>query len=155
MSDPAATDVHRLSAASKRWRLAAAAAFLALLAVGAYRDTDDLFPFGPMAQYATSPNLNASINSSYILADTTAGTRERVPLNATGTDIGRAEEEGQLGRNIGDPSLQGVIARVYRELHPDRPQYTHLYLMRDTTDLENGKVVGERVTAMLAQWEVP
>jgi len=155
VSEPVATDVRRLSAASQRWRLAAAAAFLAMLAVGAHRNTDDLFPFGPMAQYATSPNLNASINSSYVLADTTAGVRVPVPLNATGTGIGRAEVEGQLARIIDDPSLLGVIARAYRELHPDRPQYTHLYLMRDTTDLENGKAVGEKVTSMLAQWEVP
>jgi hypothetical protein len=39
-------------------------------------------------------------------------------------------------------------------LHPHRPQYTHLYLMQDTTDLEDGRAVGPKVTRLLAEWEV-
>jgi hypothetical protein len=144
----------QLTKVGRTWRLAAFAAFLALLATGTYSNTDDSFPFGPMAQYSTSPDLDAEINSAYVLADTTEGDRVRVPLNATGTGIGRAEVEGQLGRIIENPELLQAIANAYAKLHPERPQYTRLYLMQDTTDLEDGKAEGPRVTRLLAQWEV-
>ena len=146
--------VQRLSPAGRAVRLGVVVAFLGGLAYGAYVDTDDMFPFGPMAQYATSPDLDASINSAYVLADTTEGTRVRVPLNATGTGIGRAEVEGQLGRIIDDPQLLQVIADAFAELHPERPQYVHLYLMRDTIDLTDGKATGPRITRQLADWAV-
>ena len=152
-ADPADGAVQRLSRTGLGWRLGVVVAFLGMLAWGAYLDTDDRFPWGPMAQYATSPDLDAEINSTYVLADTTAGERMRVPPNATGTGIGRAEVEGQLGRIVAEPELLGVIADAYRQLHPDRPQYTHLYLMRDTTDLEDGLAVG-KVTRQLAEWRV-
>lgn len=154
MHDVAPPTLRRLTRAGRSWRAAAVVAFLGMLAVGAYVDSDDRFPFGPMAQYATSPDLDASINSAYVLADTTRGERVRVPLNATGTGIGRAEVEGQLGRIIEEPELLQAIADAFAELHPERAQYTHLYLMRDTIDLEDGQAVGPRVTRQLATWEV-
>jgi hypothetical protein len=148
---PAAVPLTRVG---KTWRFGAVVIFLGLLAAGTYSNTDDSFPFGPMAQYSTSPDLDAEINSAYVLADTTDGRRVRVPLNATGTGIGRAEVEGQLGRIIENPELLQAIANAYAKLHPDRPQYTRLYLMQDTTDLEGGKAAGPPVTRQLAQWEV-
>jgi hypothetical protein len=151
---PAARPSSRLSPVGKGWRLGAVVGFLVLLALGTYSNTDDSFPFGPLAQYSTSPDLDAEINSAYVLADTTEGTRVRVPLNATGTGIGRAEVEGQLGRIIENPELLQAIANAFAKVHPHRPQYTYLYLMQDTTDLEDGKAAGPRVTRLLAEWEV-
>jgi hypothetical protein len=154
VTDPAPPATMRLTRVGRTWRLSAVLVFLALLAAGTYSNTDDSFPFGPMAQYSTSPDLDAEINSAYVLADTTDGRRVRVPLNATGTGIGRAEVEGQLGRIIENPELLQAIANAYAKVHPDRPQYTRLYLMQDTTDLEDGKAAGPRATRQLAQWEV-
>ena len=154
MNHPPPPTTIRLTGATRGWRLGAVAAFLALLAAGTYSNTDDSFPVGPLAQYSTSPDLDAEINSAYVLADKTDQTRVRVPLNATGTGIGRAEVEGQLGRIVENPGLLQAIANAYAKLHPDRPQYTHLYLMQDTTDLEDGRAVGPRVTKLLAEWAV-
>lgn len=137
------------------WRLTAAGLGLAALLHGTLRDSDDYFPFGSMAQYATAHDLDGQTRSTYIVADTESGrTDVRVPLNATGTGIGRAEVEGQLPRIIDDPSLMQVIADAYRELHPQRDQYTHLYLMRDVYQLRDGYVDSEPTTELLAEWEV-
>ncbi|NED95600.1 hypothetical protein G1H11_09775 [Phytoactinopolyspora alkaliphila] len=137
------------------WRLAVAALGLVALLHGTLRDSDDFFPFGSMAQYATGHDLNGQTRSTYILADTESGQEKvRVPLNATGTGIGRAEVEGQLGRFIEDPSLMQVIADAYRAIHPERDQYTHMYLMRDIYQLENGYVVGEPERVKLGEWKV-
>jgi hypothetical protein len=140
---------------AKAWRLALAGLGMVALLHGTLRDSDDYFPFGSMAQYATGHNLNGQTRSTYIEAETEAGgDLVRVPLNATGTGIGRAEVEGQLGRFIEDPSLMQVIADAFREIHPDRDQYTYMYLKRDVYQLRDGYVVGDPETELLAEWKV-
>lgn len=144
----------RLSRRSLGWRLVVAGLGLLALVHGTLRDSDDFFPFGSMAQYASAHDLDGTTRSTYIDADTVSGERVRVPLNATGTGIGRAEVEGQLGKFIEDPALMQVIADAYRDLHPDRDQYTHMYLMRAIYQLRDGYVVGEAERKLLAEWEV-
>ncbi|NED98938.1 hypothetical protein [Phytoactinopolyspora halotolerans] len=149
------TPRRQLSRWGAAWRLSLVVLGLAALMHGTLRDSDDFFPFGSMAQYASAHDLNGTTRSTYILADTEGGERGvRVPLNATGTGIGRAEVEGQLGDFLEDPSLMQIIADAYREIHPDRDQYTRLYLMRDVYQLRDGYVVGEPETTLLAEWEV-
>lgn len=144
-----------LSRASTIWRLVAAFAGIAALVHGTLADSDDYFPFGSMAQYATAHDLDAKVNSTYLLADTESGREKvRVPLNATGTGIGRAEVEGQLDRILADPSLLQTIADAYEAIHPDRDHYTTLYLMRDTYQLRDGYQTGPPVTVELARWTV-
>jgi hypothetical protein len=150
---PGAT--RRLSRASTAWRVAAAFAGIAALIHGTLADSDDYFPFGSMAQYATAHDLDAKVRSTYMLADTESGRqRVRVPLNATGTGIGRAEVEGQLDRLVADPSLLQTIADAYEAIHPDRDHYTALYLMRDVHQLRDGYQAGPPVTVELARWIV-
>lgn len=147
--------VHRLSRRGKAWRIGLALTGIAALAHGTLRDSDDYFPFGSMAQYASAHDLDGEVRSVYMLADTESGlSRVRVPLNATGTGIGRAEVEGQLDRILADPSLLQTIADAYRATHPDRDHYTTLYLMRDTYQLRDGYREGEPVTEELATWTV-
>jgi hypothetical protein len=147
--------IHRLSRGSRTWRVLAAFAGIAALVHGTIADSDDYFPFGSMAQYATAHDLDAKVNSTYMLADTEGGRQKvRVPLNATGTGIGRAEVEGQLDRLVADPSLLQTIADAYRAIHPDRDQYTTLYLMRDTYQLRDGYQSGPPITVELARWTV-
>ncbi|MBD0292360.1 MAG: hypothetical protein ICV70_02130 [Jiangellaceae bacterium] len=157
MSPPPASqaDVHRLSRWSTSWRVLAAAAGIAALAHGTVADSDDFFPFGSMSQYASAHELDGQVRSAYMLADTETGRKQiPVPLHATGTGIGRAEVEGQLGRLVEDPSLLQTIADAYRAIHPERDQFTVLYLMRDTYQLRDGYVTGRPVTAELARWVV-
>ena len=150
---PGAT--RRLSHPSTAWRVAAAFAGIAALIHGTLADSDDHFPFGSMAQYATAHDLDAKVRSTYMLADTESGRqRVRVPLNATGTGIGRAEVEGQLDRLVDDPSLLQTIADAYEAIHPDRDHYTALYLMRDVYQLRDGYQAGPPVTVELARWIV-
>lgn len=144
----------RLPTAAKAWRLAVAAACIGLLAAGQLADTDDYFPFGRLSQYASAHDLDGRVRSTYLLADTTAGEQVRVPLNATGVGVGRAEIEGQLGRIIDDPSLLQGIARAWAARHPDQPEYVTLYLKRDTYDLVGGVPTGDRETVELARWKV-
>ncbi|HET6729299.1 MAG TPA: hypothetical protein VFG96_07750 [Jiangellaceae bacterium] len=145
----------RLSWRGRAWRVGIALAGIAALVHGTLADSDDYFPFGSMAQYASAHDLDSQVRSVYMLADTDSG-RERVPvaLHATGTGIGRAEVEGQLGRILADPSLMQTIADAYRALHPDRDQYTTLYLMRDTYQLRDGYQAGPPATELLAEWDV-
>jgi hypothetical protein len=153
--DAAAGATRTLSRASTLWRVIAAFAGIAALIHGTLADSDDYFPFGSMAQYATAHDLDAKVRSTYVLADTESGRqRVRIPLNATGTGIGRAEVEGQLDRILADPSLLQTIADAYEAIHPDRDQYTALYLMRDTYQLRDGYQTGPPVTVELARWTV-
>lgn len=152
--EPAAVPSVRLSPVAKVSRLVAAALCLAVLIAAAVVDTDDYFPLGRLSQYATAQDRDGTVRSVYILADTTAGGRVRVPLNPTGVGIGRAEIEGQLGRVIDDRSLLQAIANAWEALHPDQPQYRTLYLMRDTYHLVAGSPSGRRATEELTRWQV-
>lgn len=144
----------RLSAISVAWRLIVVAVCLAVLTFAQLTDTDDFFPLSRLSQYALAPGRDGVVKSTYIVAVNTAGEQVRVPLNATGVGIGRAEVEGQLGRIIDDPSLLQGIANAWAELHPDQPQYERLYLKRDIFQLVDGKPAGNRETLELAVWEV-
>ena len=144
----------RLSAPSVAWRLIAVVACLVVLTVAQLIDTDDYFPLSRLSQYALAPGRDGVVKSTYILADNADGDQVRVPLNATGVGIGRAEVEGQLARIIDDPSLLQAIANAWAELHPDQPQYERLYLKRDIYQLVDGKPAGDGETIELAVWEV-
>ncbi len=148
-----ATD-QRLRPWGATWRLAVVAVALAVLVVGQVEDTNDLFPFGSLSQYATARDPDGTVRSVYVLADTTAQEQVRVPLSATGVGVGRAEIENQLGRVVADPSLLQGLADAHAGLHPDEPRYTALYLMRDTSQLSRGRPTGEVSTEELARWTV-
>lgn len=146
--------VRRLSRSSLWWRLAATAAALAVLALGQLRDTNDYFPLGSLSQYATPRDMNGTVSSVYMLADTVNGGQVRVPLNPRGVGVGRADIEAQLNRIIDDPSLLQAIADAWSQLHPDADQYAMLYLMRDIYQLADGIQQGGPETHELTAWEV-
>jgi hypothetical protein len=150
--DPAPPPV-RLSGAGRWWRAAAAGLGLAALLYGTVWGTDDHFPFGPMVQFAFSVDPDGEIRSTFMEADTTAGTRTRVRLSAQGVGIARAEIEGELGKIQKDPSLLQGIAEAQRRRHPEEPQFTKLYLMVDVTELRDG-VAHRRRTETIATWRV-
>lgn len=149
-SDP----VLRLGRRGRAWRWAATATALGILTAGQVLDTNDLFPLGSLSQYATARDPNGTVRSTFMTAVRTDGREVRVPLNATGVGVGRAEIEGQVQRIVDDPSLLQGIARAWSGLHPDAPAYETVSLKRSTYQLRDGRPVGRGQEETLAVWEV-
>lgn len=143
----------RLGRLGLAWRAAVTVVALGALFWGSGWGSDDVFPAGPMVQYAFYVDPNGTISSNYIEADTTAGTRSKVRLSSEGVGIPRGEIEGQLRRIIADPSLLQAIADAQQRRHPSEPQFVKLYLMTDVTTLHN-RVPGKVITKTLATWDV-
>ncbi|MBC7639856.1 MAG: hypothetical protein H7231_08765 [Rhodoferax sp.] len=143
----------RLSRPGLAWRVAVTLAVVGLAVNGSVRGNDVQWPFAPMSQFACGVDLDGQIRSTYIEADTTAGTTVRVPLTAGGVGLGRAEVEGQLPRLVADPALLQSIAVAAARRHPGWPRYTKLRLRQEVSDLRGGEVVSTR-TERLADWTV-
>jgi hypothetical protein len=131
-----------------------ALAGIALLVNGTVRATDDVWPFGPMSQYAGSVPNDATITSIRISAQTTAGRTVDVPLDIGGAGIARAEIEARTTQIEADPSLLQAVADGWARKHPDQPRYLKLELIQDTTRLVDGHVNGPPTSEGLATWQV-
>jgi hypothetical protein len=142
-----------LTRAAIAWRAAATLVLVVLAAHGSIRGDDGHWPFAPMSQFAFGVNLDGQIRSTYIEADTTAGTTVRVPLSVSGVGLGRAEVEGQLPRFVKDPSMLQAIAVAAARRHPDWPRYTRLRLRQEVSQLDDGVVVSTS-EEQLADWVV-
>jgi hypothetical protein len=129
------------------------AAAAGVLLYGSGYGEDDLWPFGPMVQYAFRTDPDGEIRSTFIDADTTDGRRTTVDLSAGGIGIARAEVEGQLTKIVAEPWRLQDLATAQRRLHPDAPQFARLYLRQQVIDLQGGRRTGER-TETLATWTV-
>lgn len=127
---------------------------LGLLAYGQWVDTNQLFPLGSLSQYATERDMNGTVRSVYLQADTDHGARIAVPLDQSVVGIGRAEVEGQLSRVVADPSLLQGLAEAYADAHHDAPALRTLHLMRSEHRLHDGLVTGQPVLEELATWPV-
>jgi hypothetical protein len=145
--------VQRLSRVGLAWRAGALLAGTLLVTYGTARGTDDLWPFAPMSQFAFGVDLDGQIRSTYVEALTTEGERVRVPLSPRGVGVGRAEVEGQLPSIVADPSKLGALAVAQARLHPDEPQYVHLWLRQEVVQLRDGRDAG-RSDELLAEWAV-
>jgi hypothetical protein len=135
-------------------RVAVALVGIVLLVKGSVQATDDVWPFGPMSQYAGSVADDASIIYTRISAQTDAGTTVDVPLNIEGAGIARAEIEARTGEIVADPSLLQAVADGWARKHPDKPKYVKLELIRDTTTLVEGRVDGPPTPEVMATWQV-
>ncbi len=131
-------------------RLTLAVAGLVALAHGTVH-TDHAFPFGPMSQYAGYYDPNGEVASTYVEADTTAGTRVRVPLTLDGIVVKRAEIEGHQAEFTKHPAQLGALITAQRVRHPDQPQYVRVYLRGDVTRLRDARPAGTFVRT-LAEW---
>ena len=143
----------RLTRTGLAWRAGALAAGTALALYGGVLGTDDLWPFAPMTQFAFYVSPDGEIRAVHVDAVTTGGEQVRVPLNARGVGIARAELEGQLSRIVRDPSLLQSIAAAQHRLHPDQPQYRRIYLRETVTTLRDGRATAVRVETR-ATWDV-
>ncbi|MGW7681766.1 hypothetical protein ACWGID_13560 [Kribbella sp. NPDC054772] len=148
------TEVVRAGKWGRVVRLGVVVTGLGMVIHGTVRGTDDLWPFGPMSQYAMSIPSNASIDSIRVVARTDAGTTVDVPLDTNGAGIRRAEIEARTSAIMGDPSLLQSVADDWARKHPDKPKYVRLELVRDTTTLAHGRVSGRPASKVLAVWQV-
>ncbi|HEU4946603.1 MAG TPA: hypothetical protein VFT31_05570 [Kribbella sp.] len=144
----------RLGTIGRTVRVAVALVGIVLLVHGSVRGTDDLWPFGPMSQYAMTVPDDASITYTRISAVTDAGTTVDVPLNIEGAGVARAEIEARTGEIVADPSLLQSVADGWARKHPSKPRYVKLELIRDTTTLVEGRVAGPPTSEVLATWQV-
>jgi hypothetical protein len=144
----------RLGRVGKVVRVAVAVAGIVLLVNGSVRMSDDMWPFGPMSQYAMTVPDDASITFTRIQAETDAGTSVDVPLNIEGAGVARAEIEARTGEIVKDPSLLQQVADGWARKHPDKPKYVKLELIRDTTQLVEGRVDGPPKAEVMATWQV-
>jgi hypothetical protein len=143
-----------LSRAGRLWRSLATAAVLAALLCSSAFGSDDHFPLGPMTQFAFAvDNDGGEIHSHWLEADTADGRHVKLPMDAVGAGLKRAEIEGQLTRLVADPSLLQGIADGYRRLHPDEPALTKVYLVHQVRTLRGGKVAST-TQRNRAVWEV-
>ena len=144
----------RLGRAGKASRVVIALVGIGLLINGSVRATDDAWPFGPMSQYAMSVPDDAKITYTRVSAVTDAGTTVDVPLNIEGAGVARAEIEARTGEIEKSPSLLQQVADGWAARHPEQPKYVKLELIRDTTQLVNGRVEGPPTSEVLATWQV-
>lgn len=145
--------IRRLSVRGLVIRLASTVVVLALLTIGQVKDTNDLFPFGSLSQYATARDMNGTVRSNYLLADTDEQVGKFISANMHVIGVGRAEIEGQLDRILANPELMQAFIDSYAALNPDEPAIRTIYLKRSVQRLNNGYLVGKPEYTELLRWE--
>lgn len=124
-----------------------------LLLVGTFVGVDDDFPFGPMRQFSTRADPDASARSTRVEAVDTTGRVLVVPDTATG--LRRAEIEGQADRFADDPSLLAQVSRAHDRLQPDEPAYRTVRVVVALTQLRDSRPFGHPVDTVVASWTRP
>jgi hypothetical protein len=143
----------RLTGWPLAWRLAVSIAGILLLLNGSLRMSDDVWPFGPLSQYAFSPQDDATIVITRVEGGLADGRRIDLPLRAGVSGIGRAEVEARISAIEADPSLLGAVADGWQRRHPDQPAVRELWLVQDVTTLVAGRP-GSTTKVELAHWVV-
>ncbi len=136
------------------WRIAVALIGLALLVNGSLRMSDDVWPFGPMSQYAFSPPDDATIVITRVEGLLADGRRIDLPLRVGTAGISRAEIEARIPLITSDPSLLRTVADGWTARHASSPALRQLWLVQDETRLVDGREGPTRLI-VLATWTVP
>ncbi len=144
----------RPSAAGLAIRVVLLLVGVVLLVHGSLRGSDDHWPLGPMSQYAMRVERDADVVQIRAYATTSAGAME-VPLTTKGCGIGRSEIEGRLDDYVRDPSRLQLVADGYHRLHPEKPVFLTIRLVREIQQLRGGRLVPGHVTQQLAVWDTP
>jgi hypothetical protein len=135
------------------WRIAVAVAGIALLLNGSLRMSDDVWPFGPLSQYAFSPPEDATIVITRVEGRLADGRRIDLPLRVGTAGISRAEVEARIPEITADPSLLRSVANGWTVRNPDEPPLQQLWLVQDETRLVDGRKGPTRLVE-LATWPV-
>ena len=146
--------VRGISRASYAWRIAATLLGIGLLLNGSLRMSDDVWPFGPLSQYAFSPAKNATIVITRVEGLLSDGRRIDLPLRVETAGISRAEIEARIPQITADPSLLRAVADGWSSRHRGEPALLRVWLVQDQTRLVDGRV-GQTRLVELATWELP
>ncbi|MGV9308005.1 hypothetical protein ACWDLG_31915 [Nonomuraea sp. NPDC003727] len=133
-----------LTQRGKAWRLFAAGAVIAALGYGTVLGDDDLFPFGPMVQFAFSIPPDGEIKSLHLQAETVTGARVEIPIEPYYVGIRRAELEGQLSLYLAQPSLLQSLADAHERIRPNDPRLTRLIVITRVVTLEDRRPAGTK-----------
>jgi hypothetical protein len=153
-NQPVSTTVRPLSRWSIGWRIAVALIGIGLVVNGSARMSDDVWPFGPMSQYAFSPAEDSTIVITRVEGQLADGRRIDLPLRISTTGISRAEIEARIPQIRADPSLLRGVAQGWTSRHPDEPALRTVWLVQDETHLVDGRK-GPTALVELASWTVP
>ena len=146
--------VRRLSPAGLAWRVAVALLGIGLLVNGSLRMSDDVWPFGPMSQYAFSPPADDTIVITRVEARLADGRRVELPLRVSTAGISRAEIEARIPAIRADPSLLRGVVEGWSSRHPTEPAVAQVWLVQAVTELSRGRPTSNRQVE-LASWTVP
>ena len=127
---------------------------IGLLLNGSLRMSDDVWPFGPLSQYAFSPPEDATIVITRVEGRLADGRRIDLPLRVGTAGISRAEIEARIPEITADPSLLRAVADGWAARHPAEPPLLQLWLVQDETRLVGGRKGPTRLVE-LATWAVP
>lgn len=143
-----------ITRAGLAWRVALALLLVGLLLNGSLRMSDDVWPFGPMSQYAFSPPANDTIVITRVEGRLADGRRVDLPLSVGSVGIGRAEVEARIPAIEADPSLLRAVAEGWSSRHRAEPALEQVWLVQDVTQLVRGRR-GPTELHELATWTVP
>lgn len=147
-------DVRVISRWSLAWRISVAVIGIGLLLNGSLRMSDDVWPFGPLSQYAFSPPRDATIVITRVEGRLADGHRIDLPLRVQTAGISRAEIEARIPAITSDPSLLRSVVDGWTRRHPGEPEIQQVWLVQDETRLVDGRRGPTRLVE-LAAWEVP
>jgi hypothetical protein len=136
------------------WRTTVALLGIGLLLNGSLRMSDDVWPFGPLSQYAFSPPNDATIVITRVEGVLSDGRRIDLPLRVESAGISRAEIEARIPEIRNDPSLLRSVVDGWTARHPREPAIRQVWLVQDEIRLVDGRRGPTRLVE-LASWEVP
>ena len=145
--------VRGISRWSLSWRIAVTLLGIALLLNGSLRMSDDVWPFGPLSQYAFSPPRDATIVITRVEGELADGRRIDLPLRVASAGISRAEIEARIPEIAADPTLLRAVVDGWTARHPAEPAIRQVWLVQDETRLVDGSPGPARLVE-LASWDV-
>lgn len=135
------------------WRVAGTLLLAGLLLNGSLRMSDDVWPFGPLSQYAFSPARDTTIVITRVEGRLPDGRRIDLPLRVGTAGISRAEVEARIPAIEADPSLLRAVSDGWTARHPGEPRLQQVFLVQDETRLVDGRKGPTRLVE-LASWTV-
>jgi hypothetical protein len=147
-------EVRAIGRFSLGWRIAVALLGIGLLLNGSLRMSDDVWPFGPLSQYAFSPPRDATIVITRVEGLLADGRRIDLPLRVGTAGISRAEIEARIPQITADPALLRSVSDGWTARHAGEPPLQQLWLVQDETRLVDGRKGPTRLVE-LTTWVVP
>jgi len=127
---------------------------IGLLLNGSLRMSDDVWPFGPLSQYAFSPPRDATIVITRVEGQLADGRRIDLPLRVGSAGISRAEIEARIPEIAADPSLLRSVVDGWTARHAREPAIRQVWLVQDEIHLGPDGRRGPTQLVELASWEV-